>query len=104
MEKNPYGYASYLLGLDFYTQKPKEIVLVLPRDQQAENFYDTIFKRYLPNKIVITLADNAVDSIISASLLQGKKPVDGKVTAYVCQNYVCSQPVLTTGELEKLLR
>ena len=104
MEKNPYGYASYLLGLDFYTQKPKEIVLVLPRDQQAENFYDMIFKRYLPNKIVITLADNAVDSIISASLLQGKKPVDGKVTAYVCQNYVCSQPVLTTGELEKLLR
>jgi uncharacterized protein YyaL (SSP411 family) len=103
MGDNPYGYASYLLGYDLYSQKPKEIVLVLPQDSDAEKYYNTIFKTYLPNKVVVALKDDQNVSALSASLLQGKEPIDGKITAYVCHNFACSPPVFTTTELSKLL-
>jgi len=103
MVSNPYGYASYLLGVDFYTQKPKEIVLVLPQDSNADKYLDTIYKTYLPNKVVLTLREGESTATLSASLLQGKDPINGEITAYVCHNFACSPPVFTTVELQKLL-
>ena len=32
-----------------------------------------------------------------------QKPVDGKATAYVCEDYACREPVTTVEALEKLL-
>jgi len=89
MVSNPYGYASYLLGVDFYTQKPKEIVLVLPQDRNADKYLDTIYKTYLPNKVVLTLREGESTATLSASLLQGKDPINDKITAYVCHNFAC---------------
>jgi hypothetical protein len=100
---NPYGYASYLLGFDFYIQKPKEIVLVIPPENSAEEYYNTIFNSYQPNKVVITIKKDQSTPALSASLLKGKEPIDGKITAYVCHNFACSPPVFTTNDLAKLL-
>jgi uncharacterized protein YyaL (SSP411 family) len=100
---NPYGYASYLLGLDFYLKKPKEIVLVLPKDSNPDEYLNTVFNSYLPNKVVIAIEKDKTAPTLSASLLQGKEPIDGKITAYVCQNFACSPPVFSPEELAILL-
>ena len=38
------------------------------------------------------------------ALLEQLKLVDGKATAYVCENFTCSLPVTTVEQLEELLR
>jgi uncharacterized protein YyaL (SSP411 family) len=103
MRGNPYGYASYLLGVDFYLKKPKEIVLIIPDKTKAPEFYNTVFNTYLPNKVVIAIDEKPSSSALSASLLLGKTSLNGKITAYVCQNFACSQPVTDKADLKKLL-
>jgi uncharacterized protein len=36
-------------------------------------------------------------------LLQGRRPVDGKPAAYVCENFVCNLPVTEPEDLERQL-
>jgi uncharacterized protein YyaL (SSP411 family) len=104
MRSNSYAYASYLIGLDFYLKKPTEILLLLNNAAAAEQFFDSIFNHYLPNKIVIVLQIPRRSPILSASLIQGKEPIGGKTTAYVCHNFSCSQPVFTAADLTGIIQ
>ena len=103
MTSNPYAYSSYLLALDFYQQKPKEILLVIPEKINPDKFYETIFKQYLPNKVVITVNKDKFSHLLSASLFAGKSVLENKTTAYVCHNFTCSLPVTTIKDFKNLL-
>jgi uncharacterized protein YyaL (SSP411 family) len=93
MLRNPYGYASYLYGIEYYHQKPKEILLVYPANNVPEDFYKSIFSNYEPFKVVISVEDKNTPDFLSASLFQGKSLKDGKPTAYICRNFACSLPI-----------
>ncbi len=106
---NPYGYASHLNALDFYLEKPKEIILIIPPETSAEMLLKMLLKmvrsRYLPNKIVVVKSAGAEqESPVSAAILQNRDAVNGQPTAYVCHNFTCSLPVTTTEDLLKLLQ
>jgi hypothetical protein len=45
--------------------------------------------------------DSAIYEIVP--FIKYQTVIDGKATVYVCQNYVCKQPVNTVEALEKLL-
>jgi len=103
MEQQPFGFTHMLSALDFYLEKPKEIVLVGERDDQAtQNLLTSIHSLYLPNKTLRVVEPGKPLEKISP-LLQGKKPLDGKPTVYVCQNFTCSPPVTEWEELKGLL-
>jgi uncharacterized protein len=104
LTQNPYGYGSYLAGLDMFLEKPKEILIAKKAGQNIDAFLNVVFGSYRPNKVVMVLEDKAGYSALTASLIAGKKPIDGKTTAYVCQNFACSLPVFSEGELKRLLR
>jgi uncharacterized protein YyaL (SSP411 family) len=103
IQSNPYGYASYLNALDFFLEKPKEILIARNNSQKIDEYLDLVFKNYLPNKVVIVLSENEKYPALTASLFKGKKIVDGKITAYVCQDFQCSLPVFEEENLRKLL-
>jgi uncharacterized protein YyaL (SSP411 family) len=103
MENQPFGFAHMLAAMDFYLEKPKEIVLVgEEKDPGTVDLLAKIHSLYLPN-MTLQLA-NPNDSLEKiSSLLAGKKPIDSKPTVYVCHNFTCSRPVVDWGELKPLL-
>ncbi|HEY1371194.1 MAG TPA: thioredoxin domain-containing protein [Candidatus Binatia bacterium] len=104
MEQQPFGFAHMLAALDFYLEKPKEIVLVgREEDTAMQDFLNAIDAHYLPNKTLELLAPDAPPEKIP-SLLQGKGQIGSKPTAYVCHNYTCSPPATDAGKLAELLK
>lgn len=102
--QNPYGYSSYLAGLDLFLTKPKEILIAKNKDHDISAYLKLVFGNYYPNKVVMVLTEGEKYSSMTANLVSGKKPIDGKITSYVCQNFQCSLPVFSEAELAELLK
>jgi uncharacterized protein YyaL (SSP411 family) len=91
------AFGRVLSAMEFYLNPVKEIVIVGEKGNELER---AIWREYLPNKVVVP-ADGKSD--VSILLLQERRMIDGKPTAYVCENFVCQKPVTTVGELAKQL-
>jgi uncharacterized protein YyaL (SSP411 family) len=103
MESQPFGFAHMICALDFYLNKPKEVVLVGKNgDPQTAALVREIHKLYLPNKVLQLVDPNESLEKISP-LVQGKSQINGKPTAYVCSDFTCSAPVTSWNELKQLL-
>jgi hypothetical protein len=100
---NPYGYGTYLAGLDLYLEKPKEIVIFKKEGHEVEDYLKHIFGIYFPNKIVMVIDENNPDAIFPVSLIKDKKTVDSRVTIYICHNFRCSLPISTPQKLKENL-
>ena len=90
----PTGLGHWLGALDLYLSKPHEIAIVGPRkDPATKALLDVIFGAYLPNKVVAGWDPaRGTEAIEGVPLLQDRPPVDGRPTAYVCENYACQLP------------
>ena len=98
------GGAAYWLGvLDFYISLPKEIAIIgSSGDEGTAALFDTVFAGYLPNKVVVGLDPYQVSSGSAGEgipLLQERGAIEGRPTAYVCQNYTCQLPVTDPAAL-----
>ena len=81
-----------LAAVDFAIGPSSEIALI----GGTEPFLAAYRKRYLPRTVIA-----AGESDIA--MLQGRPTLNGKPTAYVCENLSCKQPVTDQAEFEKLL-
>ena len=94
----PTGFAQWLNALDFALGEPKEIAIV--GEAGAQKLLDVVFGEYRPNQVVAYRGADA-DTVIP--LLEGRVAIEGKATAYVCQNFVCQMPVTTADALKEQL-
>jgi uncharacterized protein YyaL (SSP411 family) len=103
MESQPFGFAHLLCALDYYLEKPKEIVLVGDReDPNTAELVTQIHSLYLPNRTLQVIGPEKSLEAVSP-LLKGKTQIKGRPTVYVCHNYTCSAPVTDWQELNSLL-
>jgi uncharacterized protein YyaL (SSP411 family) len=103
MENQPFGFAHLLCALDFYLEKPKEVVVVGERgDPRVEELLTKIHSIYQPN-MTIELASEKEVAEMQSPWLRGKSQVGGKPTVYVCHNFTCSAPVTSWDELKPLI-
>ena len=89
----PSGFGRMLAAADFYHGPSNEIAIVGSPDA----FLPVLRKRYLPRTVV---AAGPSDHI---ALFRDRPMIDGKPTAYVCENFACKQPVTDTAAFEKEL-
>jgi len=104
MEQSPSGFGHLLLALDFASRGPLEVVLVGGREAPATRaMLEPVHRRYLPNRVLVHLDPAAPAQPFAGPLVEGKRAVDGQVTAYVCRGSTCSVPVTDPGALGALL-
>ena len=94
MGEQPLAFGRLLCALDLYLNPGQEIAIVGdPAASETRALMAEVRRRYLPNSIVVLAApgDTAAPALIP--LLAARGQIDGRATAYVCQNYVCKLPV-----------
>jgi uncharacterized protein YyaL (SSP411 family) len=108
MEQQPFGVGSLLATLDFYLQKPQEIVLIgTPDGEDTRAMLRALHRQYIPHKVLFQIDPQHVTAALQAlpllrDVLAGKAQVDGKATVYVCHNFTCSLPVTDPEALSAL--
>ncbi|MBI2172271.1 MAG: thioredoxin domain-containing protein [Chloroflexi bacterium] len=94
MARAPLGFAQWLCALDFHLSAPKEIAVVGPReDPTTQALLAEVYTRFLPNKVLTGFDPQASpEAADEVPLLEDKYMVEGKPSAFVCQNYACLLP------------
>ncbi|MDQ3043041.1 MAG: thioredoxin domain-containing protein [Acidobacteriota bacterium] len=87
------AFGRVLSAMEFHLNPIKEIVILGEKGNELER---KVWHEYLPNKIVVLAEGRSETSI---PLLRERKMIDGKPTAYVCENFVCQKPVTTVEDL-----
>jgi len=106
MQESPMA-LTYLIGaLDFLLGLTTEITIVgNPQGELTRQMIKVIHSSYLPNAVVL-LSDSArgtqsLDNI--APFTQAQVAINGKTTAYVCENRVCKRPANSLAEFRRAL-
>ena len=89
----PSGFGRLLEGIDFYLGPSKEIAVVTV-GEEGHSFITAYRKRYLPRTVI------AAGETGTVALLRNRPAINGKPTAYVCENMTCQRPVTDVVEFE----
>jgi len=98
----PTAFGRWLSTADFALGNTKQIAVVYPADgDPVSELIRVIQSAYRPNTIVA--ASVYPPSNEAPTLLFDRPLKDGKTTVYVCEGFVCKNPVSTVSELTELL-
>jgi len=85
----------FLQSLDFFMGDAKAIVIVTAGDRSdAEPFLRTLGKTFLPNHVVTVVQQRAAleEHLEFVPIVEAKRAMRGKTTAYVCIHGICDLP------------
>jgi uncharacterized protein YyaL (SSP411 family) len=93
-QRVPNAYPALLVALDYYYDVPLEIAVVAEADLgDTAPLADRLRETFVPNKVFCVLTDAAA-SVQQGAVpwLEGKRALEGKPTAYVCERGRCDLP------------
>lgn len=102
LQANPMALSEMMLGLEFYLDKVKAIVVIIPQGKKdsARPLLDVLRRTFLPNRALV-VAEEGADLQCQAKvipLLSGKEALQGAATVYVCTGGTCRLPSKDAGE------
>jgi uncharacterized protein YyaL (SSP411 family) len=100
LESSPYSHTYMLSALDFWFGSKEIVVSGGMKDERTQTILGEIWKRFLPNKV---LAVPSAETPEIATLTEGKLPIDGKPTVYICENFSCRSPITELSKLQEQL-
>ncbi|MCY4063764.1 MAG: thioredoxin domain-containing protein [Chloroflexi bacterium] len=103
MRQYPQAFAESLNAADMLIQGIAEVAVIGDRgDGATSEIIDVLHQPYRPN-LISAFAEDDVDQHELIPLLDARKRLEGKATAYVCRQFACKMPVTTAAETAALL-
>ena len=102
----PHAMPQMMAAVNFYLDKPKQILIAGQRNSpDTMAILREVHKRFIPNKILVLADGGPAHQRLNASLeiLDSLRQVDGKATAYICEDYVCKLPTNDVAVVARLL-
>ncbi len=106
LEQSPAYSSAMLVALNFWLGPSQEIVIAgSAKSTDTKQMITLVRSRFLPNTVVLLHDQNASGAAIEkiVPFVKNQTSIDGKATAYVCENYVCNRPVNNITDLDKML-
>ncbi len=106
LREQPQSLPHMLAALDFHLGTPKQVVLAGdPSGAAVQALLKVVHSTYVPNKVLLFADGGNGQEYLGRSnpAVRAMVPVDGKPTAYVCENYVCRLPTSEPEVLARLL-
>jgi uncharacterized protein YyaL (SSP411 family) len=102
LERAPVGLGRLLGAVDFYLARPSELAVVWEGNPAAaQPLLDVAFAAYRPHLVVAGGLAGAASDL--TPLLRDRPTIDGRPTAYVCEQFVCQAPTTDPEELRRQL-
>jgi uncharacterized protein YyaL (SSP411 family) len=98
----PTAFGRWLSAADFALGKTKQVAVMVDADvDEASELIRVVRSAYRPNLII---AASSYPPSSDAPVLLSDRPLkNGKPTVYVCEGFVCKNPVTAISELQELL-
>jgi uncharacterized protein YyaL (SSP411 family) len=100
----PTALPQMLVAVDYSLGKPRQIVIA-GKKKDAATILKEVRRHFLPTTTVLLADQGEGQKYLAEKLetLRAMKMIDGKATAYVCENFTCKAPVTDAGKLQQLL-
>ena len=105
LSRAPNAMPQMLVALEQMLSAPQQIVIAGARDSaETRMLLQEVHRHYLPNKVLLLADGGEGEAFLSEKLeaLRGMKSINGKATAYVCENFTCQAPVTDAAALRAL--
>jgi uncharacterized protein YyaL (SSP411 family) len=106
LKQSPAYSSAMLTALSFLIGPTQEIVIAgNAGTPETKQMLKLVYDRFLPNAVVLLhdhgQAGSAIEQVVP--FIKSQTSIDGKATAYVCENYVCKKPINEIDDLDKML-
>jgi len=102
----PHALPQLLCTLELALGEPRTVVLAgKPQDADFVALASVLHEQIGPRRAILCVDGSEAQRWLAARkpYLVEMKPLNGKATAYVCENYACQAPATTPGELRQRL-
>ncbi|MBI2942210.1 MAG: thioredoxin domain-containing protein [Chloroflexi bacterium] len=104
MMRHPTAFGRLLLAVDFSLAEPREVAIVGEAGREdTRELLRVVRQGYRPYVVVASRSPDDQRAAQAIPLLDGRGPIDGRATAYVCEHYVCQAPTTSPDELARRL-
>jgi len=89
----PSGHCFFLSAFLFANSKIKEVVIVGKDNLESSNMINIIREEFRPFTLSLFYSDAYSDLKDLAPFVENYKTIEGKTTAYICQDFTCQDPI-----------
>ncbi len=105
LARAPAAFHMMLAALDFHLDTPMEVAIVGERDSEdTRAALRAVDSTFAPNKVLALKSElSGAEADAAVPLLRGKAMVNGRAAVYVCENFICKEPLSETQAIKRAL-